>query len=166
MSQHHEHLDSTGTHAGAGRKNHGGAAGLPVAGSDHRRVLAMKGGQSRMDWFRIQNGLSLDPRLAVVARKSGLGRGETLAVWIALYDHASRNRPRGDLSGLRADEIAVLLDIDAGKAAAALDLFYERGMITTDNRIEEWARIQRLSTERVRACRARRAAITQGREEI
>ncbi len=119
-----------------------------------------------MDWFRIQNGLSLDPRLAVVARKSGLGRGEALAVWIALYDHASRNRPRGDLTGLRADEIAVMLDIDAAKTAAALDLFYERGMITTDNRIEEWTRIQRLSTERVRACRARRAAITQGRNKV
>ena len=119
-----------------------------------------------MDWFRIQNGLSLDPRLAVVARKCGLGRGETLAIWIALYDHASRNRPRGYLGGLGADEIAVLLEVDAGKAASALDLFYERGMITTDNHIEEWTRIQRLSTERVRACRARRAAITEGREEV
>lgn len=116
-----------------------------------------------MDWFRVQNGLSLDPRLAVIARRSGLGRGEALAIWIALYDHASRNRPRGALDGLGADEIAVLLDIDdVQKVSAALDLFYERGMITTDNRIEEWARIQRLSTERVRACRARRAALTEG----
>lgn len=111
-----------------------------------------------MDWFRIQNGISLDPRLSVVARHCGLSRAETLALWITLYDHASRNRPRGGLHGLGAEEIAVLLDIPADKTAAALDLFYTRGMITADNRIEEWTRIQRLSTERVRALRARRAA--------
>lgn len=111
-----------------------------------------------MDWFRMQNGVSQDPRLAVVARRSGLARAEMLALWLVLYDHASRRRPRGSLDGLGADEIAALLDTDAEKIAAALDILYDRGMITTDNHITEWSQVQRQSTERVRSCRARRRA--------
>jgi hypothetical protein len=109
-----------------------------------------------MDWFRMQNGVSQDPRLAVVARRSGLSRAEVLALWLTLYDHASRNRPRGSLDGLGADEMATLLDADLQKISIALDAFYDRGMITTGNHLAEWARVQRLSTERVRASRARR----------
>lgn len=111
-----------------------------------------------MDWFRMQNGVSLDPRLATVSRRSGLARGETLALWLALYDHASRNRPRGCLAGLDADDLAALIEADAARIARALDILYERGMITADNHIAEWTQVQRLSTERVRACRARRGA--------
>ncbi|MFN7114919.1 MAG: hypothetical protein ACK4PK_11250 [Alphaproteobacteria bacterium] len=109
-----------------------------------------------MDGFRMQNGVSQDPRLAVVARRSGLGYAEVLALWLILYDHASRNRPRGCLDGLGADEIAAMLDVDIQKIAAALDTLYDRGMITTENHLAEWTRVQRLSTERVRASRARR----------
>jgi len=109
-----------------------------------------------MDGFRMQNGVSQDARLAVVARRSGLARAEVLALWLTLYDHASRNRPRGYLGGLGADEIAVLLDTDAQKISAALDVLYDRGMVTADNHLAEWAHVQRLSTERARASRARR----------
>lgn len=121
-----------------------------------------------MQGFRMQNGVSQDARLAVVARRSGLGRAEVLALWLTLYDHASRNRPRGYLGGLGADEIAALLDADAPKIAAALDVLYDRGMITADNHLAEWAHVQRLSTERARACRARRrmasAPLSEGEE--
>lgn len=104
----------------------------------------------------MQNGVSQDPRLAVIARRSGLARAEVLALWLTLYDHASRNRPRGCLDGLGADEIAALLDADLQKTSAALEALYDRGMITTGNHLAEWSRVQRLSTERVRACRDRR----------
>lgn len=110
-----------------------------------------------MDWFRIQSGVTQDPRLSVVARRSGLARAEVLALWLMLYDHASRNRPRGSLEGLGADEIAAHLDMDVQKTAAALDALYDRGMITTENHLVEWVQVQRLSTERVRAYRARQA---------
>jgi DNA-binding MarR family transcriptional regulator len=108
-----------------------------------------------MEWFKMQNGVSLDPRLWTVARRAGLKRGEMLALWAVLYDHASRNRPRGSLAGLDADDIAALTDMDAACISVALDTLYTRGMITTDNHIAEWTQVQRLSTDRVRAHRAR-----------
>lgn len=109
-----------------------------------------------MDSFRLQNGITTDARLAVVARRTGLTRAEILALWIALYDHASRNRPRGTLDGSDAEELATLLELDADKCAAALDALYDKGLITTDNKLSEWLRVQYTSTERVRAHRDRR----------
>ncbi|HRI77298.1 MAG TPA: hypothetical protein PLX33_09970, partial [Alphaproteobacteria bacterium] len=114
---------------------------------------------------RMPNGVSLDPRLLATARRAGLNRGEMLALWLALYDHASRNRPRGSLAGLDADDLAALIDADAARIAAALEALYTRGMITTDNHIAEWTQVQRLSTERVRALRARRCPDDQAPSE-
>ena len=39
--------------------------------------------------YKIFSGLPQDARLAVVAKRSGFRRGEVLAVWVALLDHAS-----------------------------------------------------------------------------
>lgn len=127
--------------------------------------LSQPKGVSDMDGFRMQNGVSQDARLAVVARRSGLARAEVLALWLTLYDHASRNRPRGYLGGLGADEIAALLDTDPQKVSAALDVLYDRGMVTTDNHLAEWTHVQRLSTERARASRARRRSVAAPQSE-
>ena len=109
-----------------------------------------------MDWYKLYNGLPTDPRLPVIARRSGLSRAETLALWVTLHDHASRQTPRGSLCGLDAEETAVLLEIDADKTAAALDAFYEKGMIDIENNISHWAKLQYKSTDRVRAHRAQK----------
>lgn len=99
--------------------------------------------------------MPFDPRLPVVARNAGLSRAETIALWVTLHDHASRQTPRGSLAGLDAEETAVLLEIDAHKTAAALDAFYAKGMIDIENNLSDWARLQYRSTERVRAYRQR-----------
>lgn len=109
-----------------------------------------------MDWYKIYHGLPADPRLPVIAKRTGLTRAETLALWIALHDYASRQKPRGSLYGLNAEETALLLEMDATKTEAALDVFYEKGMIDIENNIRDWARLQYKSTERVRAHRARK----------
>jgi hypothetical protein len=109
-----------------------------------------------MDWYKIYHGLPTDPRLPVIAKRTGLTRAETLALWITLHDYASRQKPRGSLYGLDAEETAVLLEMDARKTEAALDAFYEKGMIDIENNISHWAQLQYKSTERVRAHRARK----------
>ncbi len=109
-----------------------------------------------MDWYKIYHGLPTDPRLPVIAKRTGLTRAETLALWITLHDYASRQKPRGSLYGLDAEETAVLLEMDAQKTEAALDAFYEKGMIDIENNISNWAKLQYKSTERVRAHRARK----------
>lgn len=109
-----------------------------------------------MDWYKIYNGLPTDPRLPVIALRTGLTRAETLALWITLQDYASRQKPRGSLLGLDAEETAVLLELDAAKTEAALDAFYEKGMIDIENNISNWAQLQYRSTDRVRAHRARK----------
>ena len=58
--------------------------------------------------------------------------------------------------GLDAEETAVLLEIDTAKTEAALDAFYEKGMIDIENNIRDWAKLQYKSTDRVRAHRARK----------
>jgi len=109
-----------------------------------------------MDWYKIYHGLPADPRLPVIARRTGLTRAETLALWITLHDYASRQKPRGSLYGFNAEEAALLLETDAAQTEAALDAFYEKGMIDIDNNIRDWARLQYKSTDRVRAHRARK----------
>ena len=109
-----------------------------------------------MDWYKIYHGLPFDPRLPVVAQNAGLTRAETIALWITLHDHASRQTPRGSLAGLDAEETTLLLEMDANKTAAALDAFYAKGMIDIENNLSDWARLQYRSTDRVRAHRSRK----------
>lgn len=108
-----------------------------------------------MDWYKIYNGLPNDPRLPVIAKRTGLSVAETLALWVTLHDYASRQKPRGSLSGMDAEETAVLLGMDPAKTEAALDAFYDKGMIDIENNIRDWAKLQYRSTDRVRAHRAR-----------
>ena len=121
-----------------------------MSGTNQRGFLG------NMDWYKIYNGLPADPRLGVIAQRTGLTRAETLALWITLHDYASRQKPRGSLYGLDAEETAVLLEIDTAKTEAALDAFYEKGMIDIENNIRDWAKLQYKSTDRVRAHRARK----------
>jgi hypothetical protein len=113
-----------------------------------------------MDWYKIYQGLPTDPKLAVVAKRTGLSRAETLALWILLHDYASRQLPRGSLDGLDAEDTATLLDLDTDKTAQALDIFYDKGMISIDNHIAHWAKSQHKSTDRVRAWRQRQKETT------
>ncbi len=65
-----------------------------------------------MNWFRWYHGTVSDPKLALIAKKSGQSRPTVIAVWAALLEQASQAEARGDISGFDAEIIAVALDID------------------------------------------------------
>lgn len=106
-----------------------------------------------MNWYKIHHGLPLDARLAVVARRAGFRRGEVLALWVALLDHASRSVPRGSVRDMDAEEIAVALEFDSAALETALQALREKKMILPDGRLADWERNQQLSTRRSRASR-------------
>lgn len=90
-----------------------------------------------------------------MARRAGLTRGEALGLWVALLDRASVSRPRGSLAGFEAEELAALLELDAAAVATALAYLRERKMITAAGDIAGWDKMQKPSTRRTRAWRAR-----------
>jgi hypothetical protein len=109
-----------------------------------------------MNGYKLPHGLLLDAKLTVVARRAGLRRGEALALWIALLDHASQNAPRGSVENLDAEEIAAVLEFDPGTIDAALEALRDKKMISANNAITGWEKIQTgSSTLRTRAHRAR-----------
>lgn len=112
-----------------------------------------------MDWYKAYHGLPYDARLTVIARKASISKAEALAVWLALLDCASRNRPRGLVGDVDIEDIAIPLDIAPEDAARALAAFRDKGMITGQGHIRAWARHQPGSTLRVRTHRLRHAAL-------
>jgi hypothetical protein len=106
-----------------------------------------------MNWYKINHGLPFDSKLAVVARRAGFRRGEALALWVALLDHASRATPRGSVEGIDAEEISVALEFDAAMVETVLQAFRDRNMILPGGRIADWERSQKLSTPRTTRAR-------------
>lgn len=112
-----------------------------------------------MNWIRLISGLPADPRLAVAAKKADVPRACILSIWFVLIDMAIKSRPRGTLpEQIDAEEIAVLLDLDVCDVERALEALVARRMILPTRRLSGWDKLQGLSTPRVRAMRARRAA--------
>jgi hypothetical protein len=110
-----------------------------------------------MDGYKLPHGLLLDAKLAVVAKRAGLRRGEALALWIALLDHASQNAPRGSVENLDPEEIAAALEFDPAAIDAALAAFRGKKMVSAGNAIAGWEKMQTgSSTPRTRAHRARK----------
>jgi hypothetical protein len=112
-----------------------------------------------MNWIRLISGLPADPRLAVAAKKAAVPRACMLSIWFVLIDMAIKSRPRGVLpERIDAEEIAVLLDVDAKDVERALEVLFARQMILPTRRLSGWDKLQGLSTPRVKALRSRRAA--------
>jgi hypothetical protein len=110
-----------------------------------------------MNGYKIHHGMPLDPRLAVVAKRAGLRRGEVLALWVALMDYASQNKPRGSLQGIDPEKLGVMLEFDTDDVARALKAFQAKNLISANELLNDWVESQALSsTARVREHRARR----------
>ncbi len=112
-----------------------------------------------MDWYRVYQGLPYDARLGVVARRSGLTRAETLALYIFLFDTASRDAARGSVSQLDPEETGIALDIDAAKVAAGLEAMRDKGLVNGAGCLADWNLQVPPSTARVRAYRQRKKDI-------
>lgn len=110
-----------------------------------------------MNWYKVHNGLPLDMKLAVIAKRTGLRRGDVLALWVVLLDHASQSKPRGSIQDIQAEDIALLLEFDSAGVAAALKAFRDKGLVLADGHLTGWKASQVLSsTQRARDSRARR----------
>jgi hypothetical protein len=109
----------------------------------------------RVRWYKVFSGLPQDTKLAVVAKRAGFRRGEVLAVWVALLDHASAADPRGSVKGVDAEEIATALECDAVAVENVIAALREREMILPGGMIPCWDKHQNISTPRTRAYRAR-----------
>lgn len=100
-------------------------------------------------------GMLSHTKLAVCAKRTGLRRGDVLAIWVALLDHAATAVPRGSVKNIDPEEIAVYLDFDPAAIELAFQSFRDKALILEDGLLEDWEKYQTLSTPRVRAHRAR-----------
>ena len=108
-----------------------------------------------MGWYRTWHGMPEDAKLASAAKRAGAARAHVLALWVTLLDKASRNRPRGTVEDLDSAEMSDLLDIPHAITDKILTAFRDKRMLTSDNRIAAWDRLQKTSTRRVRQFRNR-----------
>jgi hypothetical protein len=112
-----------------------------------------------MSSYKIISGWPQAAWLASVARRAGARRGEALAVWLAVVDHAAAAAERGSISALAPEDLAALLEFDSALVEDILRALRGRQMLTTGGRITGWEKIQKKpSTARTRALRARRRA--------
>ena len=111
-----------------------------------------------MKWYKLSPGLAQNAKLAAIARRTGLRRGDMLALWISLMDHASEAAERGSVLDIDPEEIAATLEFDPAAVKTALAALRDKAMILPGGMLSGWSRNQKLSTHRTRAHRARVAA--------
>lgn len=111
---------------------------------------------TRKKWFRVYHGLASDMALAVAAQHAQISRGDMIALWLCLLDHASQSTPAGSIAQFEKDEAALLLGLQPAAVDAALTALRTRKKIDSHQRITGWDKYQPSSTARVRALRARR----------
>ena len=64
-----------------------------------------------MEWYRAYHGMPHDPKLQVVAKRSGQKMSAVVAVWLCVLDAASQHDPRG-IFNIDPEEISVIQDIE------------------------------------------------------
>lgn len=107
-----------------------------------------------MKWWRAHHGMVPDPRLRIVARKAGTEAGQVFAVWLALHEHASMAKSRGDVSGFDIEATAEAFGWDDALIASVVDALTARRMIV-DGRIADWDEKQPEKVDRTGAKRQR-----------
>jgi hypothetical protein len=109
-----------------------------------------------MNGYKVHHGLPLDAKLAVIAKRAGLRRGEVLALWLTLMDRASQNTPRGSVGNIDPEEIAATLEFKTDIVESALKALRDKEMVSADGVLPGWKKSQILSsTLRTRDYRAR-----------
>lgn len=102
-----------------------------------------------MEWYRAYHGMPYDPKLKVVARRSGQPMAFVVAVWACVLDAASQHDPRGTIN-IDPEEIAVFQDMELEAVEAVLAALKSKNLVDEDNHLTNWHKRQRTtSTERV-----------------
>lgn len=109
-----------------------------------------------MNWFKAYNGLTVDPKFQLISHKSKLKVHVVALVWLALMDHASQQKDRGDVSNVDFETMDFFFQFNDGDFEKAFNAFVCRGMIT-DNKLGSWEERQRNdAAERQKAYRDRK----------
>jgi hypothetical protein len=96
-----------------------------------------------MDWLRWWHGTVTDPKFQWVARKSGQGLGNVLAVWAALLECASNatqcneDATRGNVASFDCNDFDVLLGLEDGDVQKIYDAMTQKKLIEND-RLSQW----------------------------
>ncbi|WP_422923335.1 DnaA N-terminal domain-containing protein [Singulisphaera sp. PoT] len=107
-----------------------------------------------------------DPKLRVIARRTGQPMPLVVAIWACLLDAASQHDPRG-VADVDAEEIAVAQDAELKAVQEIIEAFRAKGMIDGDNRLTAWSRRQHAtSTERSQKHRASRRSDATARDGL
>ena len=103
-----------------------------------------------MEWYRAYHGMPYDPKLKVVARRSGQPMAFVVAVWACVLDAASQHDPRGTIN-IDPEEIAVFQDMELEAVEAILAALKSKDLIDEDNHLTNWHKRQHTtSAERVK----------------
>lgn len=109
-----------------------------------------------MEWYRAYHGMPYDPKLKVVAKRSGQPMAFVVAVWACVLDAASQHDPRGTID-IDPEEIAVFQDIELEVVEAILEALKSKNLIDEDNHLTNWHKRQHTtSTERSKKSRSKK----------
>lgn len=95
----------------------------------------------KMDWFRSWHGAPLDHKWLSVARRAKVPTGVVVSIVWALYDHASKSEPRGDVSRFDTEGHADFLGWELSQVLAVISAMTDKEMIVS-GRIANWERYQ------------------------
>lgn len=108
-----------------------------------------------MDWYRAYHGMPQNTTLRVVAHRTKLPMASVLSVWVCLLDMASQNNPRGNVV-IDAEQIAVLQNLETEDVVKIINAFYEKNLLTPENRLTNWdTRQYKSPTERSQKSRSK-----------
>ncbi len=103
-----------------------------------------------MEWYRAYHGMPHDPKLQVVAKRSGQPMACVVAVWACVLDAASQHEPRGVIN-IDAEEIAVVMGMELEAVESIIKSFRDKKMLDENDRLTAWDKRQHTtSAERVR----------------
>ncbi len=109
-----------------------------------------------MEWYRAYHGLPHDPKLQVIAKRTGQPMAVVVAVWVCVLDAASQHDPRGMIE-VDPEEIAVIQHVELEAIEAILQAFRDKKMLDENDHLTAWDKRQHTtSTERSKKSRAKK----------
>ncbi|MGE9985391.1 hypothetical protein [Desulfovibrio sp. SGI.169] len=95
-----------------------------------------------MNWLKWFIGSAVDPKFAVVARRTGQNVAAVLAVWAMLLERAGQSDEHGSVAGFDCEGADVVLGLDDGAACSIIDAMRSKGLIDEQQRIANWDKRQ------------------------
>lgn len=111
-----------------------------------------------MEWYRAYHGMPNDPKLQVVAKRSGQPTAHVVAVWVCILDAASQHDPRG-IFNIDPEEISVIQGIEVEIVEDILESLKSKNLVDENGNVVNWHKRQHTtSTERSKKSRAKKQA--------